>query len=1429
MPKRTAGHSLIGFPLLGLLSRLVGLLLLVAVLMVGFVLGTQTGLRMAVAVAEELAPERVSVGQVDGRVLGELTIGDLTLDLPGLGLDLGRLHLDWQPGALLTGRLRVRDLSVSDVHVMTAPKPAEKPPAEPFQLPEIRLPIAVDIDRVLVERLSLRQAGAPDTAAIRVTRAELSATADGDRVDLRQLSADLAQPEAGAEATGSARLTGDYPLDLTLDWHFRQPPALTLTGRGAITGTLAALEVEHALDGAATATLTATLREVLTAPAWQGELTVTRVDLPALVPDAPAVDLEAQLATTGDLERATLTGTLTGVAPDLPELGELGAALDLTWAEQRLTLEAVGLDETASGARLDLRGHADLAGSVPAFALQGDWERLRWPLTGEVLVAAPQGEIAVSGDLDAFDYQLSAQVSGADVPAAALTLAGSGSAEDTRIDSLLVETLGGRIEAKGSAAWAPAVTWDLAVTAADIDPGLQVPGLDGKVALKADSQGGLDDGYRFGANVTAALEAYPGAVINVAGSGDLQQVQLGTLTLETLGGLVEGGGELAWAPALRWNLALRADDLDPGQQYPGLDGRVGFALDSTGGLADGFDFGLQGSAALSAYPPAVVDLRGTGTGEAAEITTLDIQVLDGRISGDGRVAWAPAVEWNVAIALAELDPGSLLADWPGRIGGGVESSGRLTPDGPDLTARISEISGTLRGYPVRLAAEVGMRGEAIELRNLTAGSGTTRLTAGGGVTGEQLDLRFDLASPDLAALLPGAAGSLDVDGAVTGTLTAPRVRVDLEGRNAELNGQGIAAITASADVGLKPDDDFEIDISGRDLIAGGQRFETLSVQGSGRMDQHSLRAAVAGDLMALEAALSGGLGADGAYAGSLGRLQLASQTFGTWDLTRPAPLAVGAGAVQLGPLCLGDGHGSGGCVGFEQPQPGRFEVSLDVDRIDFGILNPLLPELLVMQGHVSADGRFRGEGNRLAGSARVAVPTGEVTMAIGDAGEETGRDVLVFSGTRLDITAGDAGLDARLDLSVAELGGVRAALSLPGFRLDSGATQPLRGDVRISLDGLARVSNLLPDVTNVRGNIDGDLRLAGTLGAPDIGGELRVRGLALEVPLYGFALSDAELTAVSRTATALELSGGGQVGGGRVTLSGDVDLGGAAPAGTINIRGDDLTVADSSEYFALLSMDMTIGVGAAGAAVRGEVTVPEARIKPRTVPTGTVQPSPDVVMEAPAEDASGAPLSIDLVAKLGDAVTVDAFGLRGRLAGELRVLKAPQGEILGDGQLSIVDGTYRVTLPTLGVMTAIGRPLTIEQGFVVYAKTPIGNPGLILNAQREGGDITAGVRVLGTLRNPKLAFFSESDPNLTQSEVTQYLVTGIPPKRDAAEDSRAVAVGTYVAPKLYMEYETAGRDTQDSVKMRYDLTNNIELQTETGESQGADIFFKFEN
>lgn len=1422
------------------LRRLFGLLALVLtvlVLALGFVLGTQTGLRALFAAAEDLAPGVLRAEHIDGRILDRVELEGFTLELPGLSVAVGDFLLDWQPSALFALRLQVATLSARDVEITAAPSPEETPPrAQPLELPSIRLPIAVEIEQLLVERFAFRQQGAPPQSAIRLARAELSAVADADLLELRHLGATLDQPEAALQAQGRMRLDGDYPISLQLDWRFRQAPALVLTGEGRVGGDLADLDIRHRIGGSVTASLEARVRDALNAPSWDGRIDLQAVALPELVADAPAVNLQAELRTRGDLERASLTGTLHGDAPQLADMGRLAAELDLFWSEQVLRIDALRLRESPGaaaggeappGAVIDLSGRLDLNPQVPAFAVDGVWERLRWPLSGEPLVQAPQGSLHAEGTLDDYRYRLEGAAFGRDIPETELVLGGSGDQQHTEIAELVVETLGGELAGKGRVGWAPSPTWDLALTAAGLDPGQQWAGLGGQIGLKADSKGGLDDGFRYALHLNAALDAYPAALINASGRGDARHAEIAELSIETLGGLIEGQGRATWAPALAWELQLDARDLDPGRHYPGLDGRIGLSAASSGGLEQGFDLTLDGDAEFADYPPARIRLAGAGTATAAELETLSVEVIGGRIDGSGELGWGPALRWDAALTLSGLDPGRIAADWPGTIGGRIASSGRITDSGPELGAEIDDLGGQLRGHPVQLAARLGMAGRTLALERLEAGSGQTRLSASG-EAGETLDLRFDLRSPDLGTLVPGLQGRVRSEGRVTGTAQAPRLRLTLDGRDIERDGQGIARLDGSAEVGLGRDGPLRIRLDGRNLVTGGQRFETLSLRSDGTTAAHRVSASLRGDALRLEAALSGALGEAGAYDGSLERLDLETADFGAWGLQRAAPLRAGGGALTAGPLCLAEtDSGSSACVGLEQPEAGRFRATLEAPRLAFALLDPLLPELTKLSGHLTANARFDGNGDVLDGSASLQVPEGRVEVVLPQAG-----DTLVFSGTRLDMRAGASGLDLTLDLPLQEMGQLGARVGLPGFRLDSGAAQRLDGQARLRVESLRPLAAFAPDLERLRGAVDGDLSLSGTLQRPDLRGRLALREAGLEVPLIGLVVEDFGLSVESVNASAARIEGGGLIGGGRLSIDGQVSgIGGAEPSLRVELSGDALKVADSSEYVALLSLDLEAGFGAGGAAVRGEVRVPEARIMPKTVgEAGAVRPSPDVMLEGEETQEGGLPLSIDVLAKLGDAVQIEAFGLRGRLRGQLRVTQQPGKELLGSGELQVIDGTYRVSLPGLGLLTSVGPPLTIKKGIVVFAKTPLDNPGLILSAEREGGDTTAGVRVLGTLRNPKLAFFSESDPDMSQAEITRYLITGIPPKRGGSSEQRSIAVGTYVAPKLFMEYENSAGESSDRVKLRYDLSDRIEVQTESGgNAQGADIFFKFEN
>ncbi|WP_295402397.1 translocation/assembly module TamB domain-containing protein [uncultured Thiocystis sp.] len=1309
-------------------------LLLVLILLIGLTLGTQTGLRVAIALAEDLVPGILSVAQVDGRALGRLHLAGIKMRLPAIDLTIGTLDLDWSLRSVFSGILSVRQLAVRDLDLVVAPSLDEE--KEPFVLPEIVLPLRVELGDVLVERLRVFAPGEEKPGFV-LDRAMLSAHAQGSEVNLTRVEVRIQSLQFSAIAQGRANLLGHYPLDLDLDWDMSMAPAVQLTGKGRIGGDLQRLTIQHRVTGAVEVELDAHVQNVLERPSWDGLIKIPQVDLPAFRPDLPAVETVARLETRGNLDAATLTGTVDARAPNLPDFGHLAVALEVLWKERVLSIRALELTEQVSEAVFSAQGQVDLNPSLGHFSLKGNWKRLRWPLIGDLVAQSPRGELELSGDFDAFAYALSTEALGPGFPAARLTLQGSGKPESTHLD---------------------------------------------------------------------------------------------TLRIEALGGLLEGSGDLTWSPAPTWNLTLVGRDLNPGEFVAGLEDRLSLRFASQGGL-DGFDYDLAATTVGPGLPPATLTLNGTGDRNRTDLNALRLDLLDGRIDGQAKVAFAPRLTWEASLALAGINPGAYAPDWPGRIDGRLTSQGTLEDDGPTLTAVIEGLQGTLRGYPVAAAGTLAIAGKTLRIEGLTAESGPSRARIDGMID-ERLELAFALESPDLASLLPEARGRLTATGKIQGTLDAPRIALDLSATDAELAGQGIASLSGTAEVDLAPNGRFALQLDGKNLFAGGMQWSTLALRGDGSMPDHRLSASLSGDPLSLTLAATGALAAGGAYRGQLATLDLKTADFGAWRLQRPTPFSLEQPKIAAGPLCLRHDKGSGGCVTFDQADAGQWTAGIDLDKFDFNLLAGLLPENLTAEGGARLKGRFQAAAGVLDGTATAEIPNGRVRLALGQGKSET----LDFSNTRLTLDAGARGLSARLGLSLKELGEIEGDLNLPGWRLDAPARpgQPLNGRVRANVQGLARIANLLPDISKLSGALDADLTLGGTLAEPGVKGRANLRNVNFEVPLIALKVKDLNLSAIAPTLERMELQGQASIGGGRLELSGDSRFGGGGFAARLKASGERLQVANTKEYFAIVSPTFDLEATSKGASLRGEIRVPEARIRPRAIPAGTISPSSDVVLEDPSASPSASnqkppyPLYLDIRLVLGDEVTIDAFGVRGRLAGNLSVQQTPGKDMLGDGQLQIVEGEYRLS-GGFGLAAELGAPLTITQGRLLFAKSPIGNPGLLLQAEREGGDTTAGVRVLGTLRNPKLAFFSESDPGMTQAEITKYLMTGIPPSANDRSDQAGLAVGTYIAPKIYMEYESGLGQEDNKVRLRYDLSRHIELQTETGENPGADIYFKFEN
>jgi translocation and assembly module TamB len=230
----------------------------------------------------------------------------------------------------------------------------------------------------------------------------------------------------------------------------------------------------------------------------------------------------------------------------------------------------------------------------------------------------------------------------------------------------------------------------------------------------------------------------------------------------------------------------------------------------------------------------------------------------------------------------------------------------------------------------------------------------------------------------------------------------------------------------------------------------------------------------------------------------------------------------------------------------------------------------------------------------------------------------------------------------------------------------------------------------------------------------------------------------------------------------------------------------------------------------------------------------------------------------DLTLRLGERVTIDTLGLAGRLSGNLRSVADDSGFNRATGELQVEEGKY----------TAYGRRLDVEHGRLLYSNGPLNDPAIDLRAIKKFPDIVAGVNVRGTLRAPRMTFFS--DPPVSQSQIVSLLLAGgslesvqntsDPTQRSNAarnnmllqgsallfqqfgpkvgldevsvesdlNNETSLVLGRYLSPRLYVGYGISVAEAINTIKMRYTIGDHWTIKSEAGTERSADLVYTIE-
>jgi translocation and assembly module TamB len=847
-----------------------------------------------------------------------------------------------------------------------------------------------------------------------------------------------------------------------------------------------------------------------------------------------------------------------------------------------------------------------------------------------------------------------------------------------------------------------------------------------------------------------------------------------------------------------------------------------------------------------------VDLDGTP--QQIALHTLALKQPHGGLDASGTLVLQPQLGWDFTATADDLDPGLLLAGWNGALDIDLATHGQWRDAGPEATLQLRKLGGTLRQRALAGHGTLTLHPNRVVEGTLELRSGGSRMHVA--ATGTQRnDVALDLDVASLGDWLPDAGGRLHGQFRIRGLW--PKLAVDghLDGNALSYRDRRAASLQLQAAVPdiSQPGGTLELRVA--DVAADGLSFDHVAIDGHGNAASHHLRIAASGQPLGVQLALNGRLRGK-QWNGTLTTLDLDVQGLPPWRLQRPASLAWNDGVGSLSETCLSAGDPLL-CVSAKRDKNGSLDAAYRLRQMPLALLTSLAGDSVPLrsEGVLEGDGSVhRSAAGALSGQARLDSPQGSISYA-----DRPEQPLLRYHQLSVDAQLAPDRQHVVLTAALDEGG------SLAGDATVSGAQRALAGHLHLRVDNLAFIELFSAEVASVKGQLDGDIRLGGTLAQPAFGGQAVLDRFAAELPSLGLKLHDGHVTLATDNTGRLHIDGQLQSGDGTLQIAGSTGVGAAADT-DVQLTGSKLLAADIPAARLVVSPDLHLQRNAGGLDIGGTLGIDSADVnlaKLSGAGAGAVQASPDVVVVDAAQPQDQAqvaalPIHVDIRVDLGDKTHLAGFGLDGRVSGRLHVREMPGKVTTGEGQIGI-DGIYK----------AYGQNLRIKQGRLLFAGTPIDNPGLDIRAVRtlnpnatiDEGQVV-GLQIRGTAQRPVMTVFS--NPPMEQSDALSYLITGKPLSQvkggegnmvgaaaqalgTAAGDllakrvggrlgvdeigvssnealgTAAFTVGKYLSPRLYLSYGVGLFEPGQVITLRYILSHrwNFEAQQATDFSRAS--------
>ena len=994
---------------------------------------------------------------------------------------------------------------------------------------------------------------------------------------------------------------------------------------------------------------------------------------------------------------------------------------------------------------------------------------------------------------------------------------------------------------------------------------------------------GLED---FAGMVTIAGSAGTRKLLELSGELGVAPHMLNlrrlSLTRPDQKGAVTGDGSLTFTslePVVSLQIKATGFDIPAGLNMPtDFSGTMKFV-----GTPDSYRGGFSLVNKAEGWQSATVSAACQGTREGMKLVPLTGSILDGTLAGDLDLNWHDGFTLRGTISGKNLNPAKIDPAWKGIAN--FSATGFLSRKGKaPITASISStlLESSLHGQTLTGTLQADLAGDNITLTRMAL-QGKGFHLHGSGNLNKQLALAARIS--DFSRLVPGSVGTLQAEGRVrlrdghfSGAITGT-------GEKLAYNGTRMASAKLAVRLDEGTGYPLRIDVSLQDVIYDSYKLNGVTITADGTLTRHTVKATLnsAGSVARLN--LAGGYN-NGLWKGEVSRLAGSSGTK-AWNLTAPATFAVSAGKFSLSPLVLTAGAAERlelAAVLALNPLSGKLRAQWA--EVDLTLLKPWLPPDTRLEGRITgrANGillpgkRFEmdGNGSLSEGKLHRRGPDGELN--------------LTFTSATVSWSWREEMLTGELAANMTEYGNARAKFQLPISTHFPVAVNP-KGPVLASLTGQFRergiITALFPGlVRESYGELEAKVSVNGTWETPLMGGSLRLAKGGAYLPTAGIQLKDVQVAArleknVIRIDSLRALSGPGEVEGTAfLTLAGWRVIG---YEGTIG--GHNFEAVHFPELKVVATPRLTFKGTPEKLTLRGELLLPELNIVGTHSPA-VVAPSNDIIREGTAVlHAPGSPLDLDVQVRvlLGEQVLIKAAGIDARLAGAVELSLSSLDRITSRGEITVAKGRYR----TYGVNLEIVRGRLFFAGGPIespaldfLALRTIGNvkagvtvsgtlrkPVTRLYSEPPMPDVDVLAYIVlghplgkdgeqaGLVAQAAGALLSSRQATVLQDQVKSYLglstleiqrgvgssnnhsgykplqVTppgSIPADLQPGITETVLTVGKYLTPQIYISYGKSLFTGSNLFRLRYDISKQWQIETQTGNESGADLYYKLE-